>query len=203
MKKRYILIPVVAIVVLAVAWGPIASQVEQAKYTVEKTDGMFEIRAYDAQIVAEVTTKGERQPAISQGFRMIADYIFGNNSTKQKEAESPSESIAMTAPVLQQSTKKSDEWNVRFVMPEAYTLSTLPTPNKKEVKLIKIPAKRFVAIRFSGSHTDENMAEHQAQLEAYIKQEKLRTRGKPVFAFYNPPWTLPFLKRNEVMFELR
>ena len=87
-------------------------------------------------------------------------------------------------------------------MPAGYTLDTLPKPNSSSVKLISIPAKRFVVIRFSGLAGEDNIQLHTKELKAYISEQNLKTIGSPVLAFYNPPWTLPFLRRNEVMIEV-
>ena len=163
-------------------------------------------------IAAEVEVTGERKEAISKGFRLIADYIFGNNEPKAKiamttpviqqaDAKKAGEKIAMTAPVIQQGDGKS--WKVQFIMPTEYTLETLPKPVNPAVKLRALKPKKMVVIRFSGSTGDENIAKKTAELEAYVKANKLHTTGEPVLAFYDPPWTLPFFRRNEVMLELK
>jgi hypothetical protein len=112
------------IVVLAAAlWGSIVSNVEQPKYKVLESNQGIEIRDYPAMIVAEADVSGERNKAIGEGFRMIADYIFGNNLSSQKVAmtapvtQQAGEKIAMTAPVTQQSA--GNLWRVRFIMPAA------------------------------------------------------------------------------------
>ncbi len=189
-------------------------KVEEPAFTATQVAENIEMRNYKPLIVAETTATGERKEAISQGFRVIADYIFGNNTTKQEikmtapvlqqaasEKIAPSEKIPMTAPVLQQQTADKT-WTVQFVMPSEYTLQTLPTPNNKAVLLKEIPAQKFVVIRFSGRMTAENLREHQALLEAYIAKNGLKKQGEPQFAFYNPPWTLPFFRRNEVMWRV-
>jgi hypothetical protein len=184
---------------------------EPAHTTEKKADGI-EIRDYKPMIAAEVTVTGERKEAISEGFRLIADYIFGNNEpkakiamttpvTQQADAKKSGEKIAMTAPVIQQGDGKS--WKVQFIMPAEYTLATLPKPVNPVVKLREVKGKQMVVIRFSGSTGDENIAKRTAELQAYVKANKLRTKGEPVLAFYDPPWTLPFFRRNEVMLELR
>lgn len=198
---------VVVTVLLAALSGTIMSQVAEPKFKTLSTQGKFEIREYVPVIVAEVEVSGERKAAINEGFRLIAGYIFGGNSPGQKIAmtapvlQQRGENIAMTAPVTQQA--RGDVWKVRFVMPELFTLETLPKPANERVKLIAVPAKRFVVIRFSGSQTDRNMRPHQDKLLSYVREHSLLTTGEPIFAFYNPPWTLPFLKRNEVMLELK
>jgi hypothetical protein len=106
----------------------------------------------------------------------------------------------MTAPVSQQATGNS--WTVRFIMPNNWTMKTLPAPNDVRVRLNPIPAKRFVALRFSGFTTDAAITRRIDELRRYAADHKLSTTGEPLLAFYNPPWTLPFLRRNEVMLEL-
>lgn len=206
MRKRMLWIIAGVAVIGAVAWGPMASNVEQAKYEVVESHGAVEIRDYAPMIVAEAEVSGERKEAINQGFRIIADYIFGNNSPKQNVAmtapviQQPAEKIAMTAPVTQQGDGNS--WKVRFVMPAGYTMDTLPKPNNDAVKLEKVPGKRFAVIRFSGMTGEESLKEHTDELNAFIRGKNLNALSQPTYAFFNPPWTLPFLKRNEVMVEI-
>ncbi len=182
------------------------SQVEQPKYTVLESDGNIEVREYGPTIVAEVEVHGERRKALNQGFRLIADYIFGNNLSSKKVAmtapvtQESGEKIAMTAPVTQDGN--GDGWKVRFVMPAGYTLETLPKPKNQNVRLIAIPARKTVVIRFSGFNTDKNINSHRETLLKYIKDHGLTVLGSPTTAFYNPPWTLPFLRRNEIIFAL-
>ncbi len=190
----------------AAAWGPIVSNVEQAKYTVVEKHGNIEIRDYAPMIVAEVQVSGERQPAIKQGFRIIADYIFGNNIPNQKVAmtapvtQQQTEKLAMTAPVTQ--TGEGNSWTVHFVMPSDYTLSTLPKPKNDAVKLKEISSKRFATIRFSGMGNTETLQQKSHELNEFLKENNLKALATPLYAFFNPPWTLPFLRRNEVMIEI-
>lgn len=199
------IIPVVLLSAFTLS-GPIMSDVEQAKYTVVQTDDDFEIRDYAPSLAAEVEVSGDRKEAISEGFKTIADYIFGNNQSSDKVAmtapviQEQSQTIAMTAPVIQEGDGKS--WQVRFIMPSQYTLETLPKPNNSSVKIVELPAKRFAVIRFSGVPDNDDLKEKTEQLTDWLKQNNLKTVGKPVYAFYNPPWTLPFLRRNEVLIEI-
>lgn len=157
-------------------------------------------------ILAQVEVSGERKQAISKGFKILADYIFGNNTSNNKmEMTAPvtnelSEKMAMTAPVLQE--QDMDKWKVRFVMPKKYSPETVPKPNSKDVILIPLPARRFAVIRFSGLPDDETIKQHTDELKAYILAETLKPIGEPILAFYNPSWTLPFLRCNEVMIEI-
>ena len=194
------------VVVGAAVWGPIASKVEQPKYKVLRSAGNIDIRDYAPMIVAEAEVSGEREKAINQGFRIIADFIFGNNSSAQKLSmtapvtQQGSEKIAMTAPVTQQG--EGSIWRVRFIMPAGYTMETLPRPNNPAVKLIEITGKRYAVIRFSGMAGEEILKRQSEELNRFVEANHLSAVSAPTYAFYNPPWTLPFLRRNEVMLEI-
>jgi hypothetical protein len=186
--------------------GPIMSNVETPKYKVNYSSDNIEHRTYEPMIIAAVEVNGERKEAIGNGFRLIADYIFGNNSIAQNmEMKAPVEQqqtkkIAMTAPVQQQ--QSGALWTISFVMPSEYTLSTIPKPNREEIKLMLIASKEFIVIRFSGTNSDEQITKYQTELLGYIRKNKIKIVGEPKYAFYNPPWTLPFMRRNEIMFEV-
>lgn len=206
-EKKAFCIAAVLIVISAALWGPIMSNVEQAKYTVIEKHGDIEIREYAQMIVAETSVSGDREAAISDGFRVIADYIFGNNVSAEKVAmtapviqQPSSEKIAMTAPVTQSARGK--DWQVRFVMPASYKMKTLPQPVNKAVELKEIAASHYAVIRFSGMGDQKSLEKHTSALEAFIKEKGLKTVSAPTYAFFNPPWTLPPLRRNEVMVEI-
>lgn len=172
---------------------------EQPDYRVVMSKQNIQVRDYPHMIFAEVEVEGLRKQAIREGFQILADYIFGNN-TQKKGVDQEGEKIAMTAPVMQE--KHLSHWKVRFVMPKSYNLETLPTPQNKKIHLICTHPKRFAAIRFSGLPSDENLKQQTQRLQDYIKEEKLKPIGNTLLAFYNPPWTLPFLRRNEIMIEI-
>mgnify|MGYP000709913710 CR=1 FL=1 len=195
----------------AIAAGPIMSRVEQPKYEVVSRDGDYEIRAYAPMIIAQAEVQGARKPAIEEGFRIIGGYIFGANATSGKVAMTAPVEIsgpgAMTAPVQQQATTpararnetSSDRWSVSFVMPSNWSLDTLPPPVDSRIKLTPVPAQRMLALTFSGSYSDGILTEKTRELRDYAQQKGLTVSGAPLLAFYNPPWTLPMLRRNEVM----
>ena len=195
-----------AVAGIALLSGSIVSNVEQPKYEVVAADQKVEIRDYAPMIVAEAEVSGERSQAIRDGFRIIADYIFGNNMSSRKVAmtapvtQQPSEKIAMTAPVIQQG--KENAWQVRFVMPSNYTLESLPRPNNPAVKLSMIAGKRFAVIRFSGLAGEDRLKRETDELVEFIKNRNLTVTSGPTYAFYNPPWPMPFLRRNEIMIEV-
>ena len=205
--RKTIILSVAGVLILGVVLsGNIMSNVEQAKYEVIEKQDNIEIRDYAPMIIAEVEVEGNRKEAINKGFRLIADFIFGNNAPAQKVAmtapvlQQTSEKIAMTAPVTQQGDGNS--WKVRFIMPANYTMASLPKPNNNLVQLHEVESKRFAAIRFSGKARDESLKEQTDKLNNFIAAKKLTAKGAPIYAFFNPPWTLPFCRRNEVMIEI-
>ena len=186
--------------------GPVMSNVEKPDYKVIQTEQNIEIRQYEPMIIAEVEVDGKREDAIREGFRLIADYIFGNNTVQRDIAmtapvqQQESQKIAMTAPVQQQSTGRS--WQISFVMPSKYSMETFPEPKNDRVRLKGIMTKKFVVIKFSGTNSNENVTEHENQLMNYIEANQIKIIDSPKYAFYNAPWTLPFMRRNEVMIEI-
>ena len=207
-RKRLFWIAGTIISVLAlagIAAGPVMSRVEQPDYKAEASEGPIQVRSYGPMIAAEATVEGERKAAIREGFRLIAAYIFGKNTPRAKIAmtapvEQRKQTIAMTAPVTQQAGNGS--WTVRFIMPKSWTMDTLPAPADPRVRLEPLPARRFAVITFSGLAGDAAIKAKTEELRQYAASHKLTTVGEPVLAFYNPPWTLPFFRRNEVMLEL-
>lgn len=195
----------ISIVVVGIAAGPLMSRVEQPEYSVTASDGAIEIRSYGPMIAAEAVVEGQREAAINEGFRLIAAYIFGANKPNEKIAmtapvQQQRQTIAMTAPVTQQ--RADDKWIVRFILPKSSTLEALPTPTDERVALKPVPGRRVAVIKFSGSPSSAEIEARSEELRRYASKHKLVTAGQPVLAFYNPPWTLPFLRRNEVMLEL-
>jgi effector-binding domain-containing protein len=195
---------VILLVLAAILAGPVMSAVEKPKYTVADRIGEVELRDYPPMIVAEVEVSGERKAAINQGFRRIANYIFGDNSPREKiEMTAPvtqqasGEKIAMTAPVMQEAG--SDLWKVRFIMPASYRLDTLPAPNDKAVKLIAVPAQRYAVVTYSGLANEDSVSAQKQLLFETLAKHGVPTQGEAILAFYNPPWTLPFLRRNEIL----
>ena len=186
--------------------------IEEPKFDVIEKSDAFELRAYKPLIVAEVLVDGDLNQASSKGFKLIADYIFGNNKSKAGAKIGASEKISMTAPVtLEVKTEKvpmtapvavqkeAEKWRVHFVMPSQYSLETLPTPNNPQVSLREVAAKRYAVVRFSGLVGEEKMATKTAELQAWMQTKQLKPTGTPELARYNPPWTLPFLRRNEIL----
>jgi DNA gyrase inhibitor GyrI len=173
------------------AWAYVMATVEQPPYASVRAEGDFELRDYPALAVAEVETTGDRDAAVRAGFRPLARYIFAR--------ERGGETIAMTAPVVQQPA--GEGWAVRFIMPAANPLQTLPAPAASEpVRLRELPPARVATVRFSGVADDALLDRQTARLRDWIVAEGLTPTGEPpVFAYYNDPMTPGFLRRNEVM----
>ena len=187
--------------------GADVDDLERPQYTVVSSfSDNIEIREYAPLIVAEVEVQGDRRRAINNGFRLLADYIFGNNSVQQDIAmtapvqQQSSEKIAMTVPVQQQG--EGAAWKISFVMPSEYSIETLPRPNNDRVALREIPAQQFIVIEFSGTSSATNISKHEKRLMQSIEEHNIQTVGSPKYAFYNPPLTLPSLRRNEIMLEI-
>jgi hypothetical protein len=178
--------------------------VEEASYQVIQKDKVFEVREYAPHVVAETLVDGEFDKAGSQAFQKLFKYISGNNVSNTKVAmtapvsqKSAGEKIAMTAPVGQQ--RVQDKWAVSFMMPKSYTLSTLPQPKDPSVTLRQVPAQQMAVIRYSGLWTEKNYLSHKSELEAWIQKVGLTKTGDAVWARYNAPFTLWFLRRNEIL----
>ena len=187
--------------------GTPAMAIEEPKFTVSLHEGDIEIRDYQAAVAAEVTVTGDQGGAANKGFRLLAGYIFGGNKRHQSiamtapVAQQPvGEQIAMTAPVMQ--TASNGSWVVRFTMPGKYSLATLPEPNDPRVKLSNVAPARFAVIRFSGIAGGANVAARTAELMAFINAHHLHAVGPASLAQYDPPWTLWFMRRNEVMIQI-
>ena len=192
--------------------------IEEPKYTVIEAYETFELRAYKPMIIAETRVGGDMDDAGTAGFRVIANYIFGNNTPSDVPSDTSSESaknkinmtapvsmklesekISMTAPVSMQA--KNGQWLVHFVMPEKYSLSTLPTPNNPAVVIKEVPARSYAAIRFSGFAGPIKVDRKIAELMAWLKEKGITPISEPEMARYDAPWVLPFLRRNEIMIQ--
>ena len=166
---------------------------ETPTYEVIRTDGAVELRRYDPHVVAEVRVRGDRQAAAGRGFRTLAGYIFGKNEDRAKGA--------MTAPVAQlPADPTAESWDIRFMMPAAFDMDTLPAPDNHAIRLTRTEAETQAVIRFSGFWTDTKLARQADALRAWAESEGLALDGPPRFYFYDDPFTLPFNRRNEVAF---
>jgi len=196
----------------AVVFGDTAVAIEEAEYEVLKQDGDFELRRYAPKVVAQTSVQGDFSEAGNAGFRRLADYIFGNNKAAKKismtapvNMELEGEKYALTLPPSQSLAQEgsTNSWRVTFVMPSSYTLDTLHEPNHEEIILREEPTIEMAAIRFSGVWARERFEENENKLKEWIGKQGLTSAGTPVFARYNSPFTLWFLRRNEVLIPVK
>lgn len=178
--------------------------VEKVQYDVIEKNDAIEIRQYEPYLVAETLVDADFNDAGNVAFRLLFDYISGANRTQESIAmtapvtqQPKSEKIAMTAPVTQQAAEGS--YAVSFVMPAKYTLDTLPQPTDPAVIVRQVPGYRAAVIRYSGGWSQKNYQAKKAALEAFIKDNNLTVAGEPIWARYDPPFQLWFLRRNEVI----
>lgn len=179
------------------------------EYTVVETKQDYEIRRYDSFIVAETRREGSHSEAMSDGFNELFRYISGDNASTSKISmtapvlRSPGDQgdrIPMTAPVLRQGEGSSSV--IAFVMPPGSTLEELPRPKSPSVKLRVVAPHKVAVITFSGYATEEAIAEQTAMLLNALQRDAVTIRSAPRIALYNPPWTPPFMRRNEVMVDI-
>lgn len=193
---------------LAVLSACVTEPVEEPSFSVRFDEGDFEIRDYAAIINAETTVRGNAWDARFEGFGPLADYIFAKERDGEKIAmtapvrQAPREKIAMTAPVTQQAAGSGEEWVIAFTMPSHYTLATLPAPSNPDVRLVEVPARSMGVLSFTGLATDADMRAAEARLMDHVLLAGMQPKGDVSFAFYDPPWILAFLRRNEAMVEV-
>lgn len=192
-----------------------AMAIEEPKYEVRTSQAPFELRHYAPTLIAQTIVEGDMDAASNKGFRLIADFIFGNNLAVNSEqaakiamtapvtVEPQSSKIAMTAPVtIEPQSGSAQQWRVHFVMPSQYTLANIPKPKNSAVTLHELPSKYFVVHRYSGFNTEARVQEKTDDALAWTKQQSLKVVGTPQLSRYDPPWTLPMFRRNEIMVEV-
>ena len=163
-----------------------AQAIEEPAYTIERAweTEQIEIRSYASRVMAVTTMQGDED----DGFRVLAGYIFGGNAEEEK--------IAMTAPVQQ---SMEGEQEMAFMMPAQYALEDLPEPRDQRVALRQEAAYTAAVIRFSGWASADKADSHWQTLRRFLIAEDIDITGEPTLNQYNPPWTLPFLRRNEII----
>lgn len=192
MKRKSIAAIAICIATLLLIWGVFMTKTEHEKYDRLMQFDHIELRSYPAQIRAQVITTGSQADSIRAGFQILARFIFGENASQMR--------IAMTAPVRQQRDK--DGWLISFSMPRTFSLDQIPTPTNSSIQIVEDPPTHTLSITFSGRHSDKNIATHSKKLDAFLKSHAIKSTQPFITAFYNPPWTLPFLRRNEVIAKL-
>ncbi len=181
--------------------------IEEPGYTVKPLIDGVEIRRYGPRIAAETTVTATEEAARNAGFRRLAGYIFGGNHQNRRIAMTApvaeqvdrrtGQRIAMTAPVAQ--TSRGEEgWLIRFHMPAEWTMDTLPAPDDERIRLVRLPAESVAVLRFSGDRRPGAVAKRTEQLLETLRATGFAPVGEPTTWLYDPPWTIPFRRRNEV-----
>jgi hypothetical protein len=190
MKKKmtFLLLLPIALVAFWFASNSRAAT-ETPEYKVVRADGKIEIRDYPALTVATTPMSAD---GMNGGFGNLFRFITGSNESKEK--------IEMTAPVLIDNT--TEKKTMSFIMPQSTVSKGVPKPAASTVSLSSMPATRFVVLRFSGGRNEDNEKKAIAALRAWMTSQKLTGKGEPLFAYYDPPWTLIPFRRNEVMIRI-
>ena len=190
---------------------------EEAPYAVIEEQGQYQIRQYESLIVATTVVDSDFDEAGKQAFRRLFNYISGDNkaasdiamtapvlaneNTATGKATTSGEEVAMTAPVIRE--KQDQGWRFSFVLPAGYTLENSPLPNDDRVSLQQIPERKVASLQYSGSWQQERFNINSELLLQWIGEQQLQPDSLPRVAGYDPPWTLPFLRRNEVLIDIK
>ncbi|RAP36103.1 soul heme-binding protein [Candidatus Marinamargulisbacteria bacterium SCGC AAA071-K20] len=168
------------------------TKIEKPLYRViEKRDG-YEIRKYESFLVATTPTEGDFNESVSQGFRVLAGYIFGGNDKDVK--------IKMTAPVTE--TVSDTGKSVQFMIPKEYTMDTLPKPNNDLITFKFINPKKMASLSFKG-YAKKSRVDHKKELLLnHLKKDNLTALSQPIYAGYNSPFAFPLMRRNEILVEI-
>lgn len=181
--------------------------IEEPAFQIKSKTPEYEIRAYGPVVVAETKVTANFENSGKIAFRILANYIFGNNRSKTKiemtapvSQQAKSEKIEMTAPVNQISA--ADGYLVQFTMPQKYSLETLPSPNDERVQIRQLPARKVAVYSYSGSWSEDRYNKKLAAFKMELERNGVKTTGEPTFARFNSPFQLWFLRRNEIWLEV-
>jgi hypothetical protein len=207
---------IIPLLLIFIFLGEVAVAYEEPKYEVVERNEGFEIRRYEPMVVAETKVEGDFDGVGNDAFEILAGYIFGKNAESMKiEMTAPVNQMPLKAEIRNESgttlisqqvnaaTNEEGTYLITFVMPSEFTLETLPKPKDDRVHLKEIPGKLVAAKTYSGSWSREKYLKHEAALMEGLKEAGYEVIGEPIFARYNSPFTLPLLRRNEVLVGVR
>jgi hypothetical protein len=184
---------------------------EEASYIIVDQQEEFELRQYAGLVIVETTVKKGFKEAGKEAFGKLFGYISGENKSRQE--------IAMTAPVLvnqaSADTGKSidmtsqvivdeinDGWRYAFVLPNSFTMANAPIPVNPKIRLVQVQPKLVAVLSYSGLLNEDNFRDNSVRLSNWISKNQLESLSLPRVAGYDPPWTIPFLRRNEIMIDV-
>ncbi|GMP84492.1 hypothetical protein CsSME_00037999 [Camellia sinensis var. sinensis] len=190
---------------------------ETVEFKVLSRRDQYEIREVEPYFIAETTMPGKYGfdfNGASQSFNVLAEYLFGKNTTKDRmemttpvftrKTQSDGEKMEMTTPVITRKLEDEEKWQMSFVMPSKYG-SNLPLPKDPSVKIKEVPKKIVAVAAFSGFVTDEEVTRRESILRDALKNDpqfQVKEDALVEVAQYNPPFTLPFTRRNEIVLEV-
>ena len=187
------------IALFTIIYTNISMALEEPKYQILKSNNIYEIRKYSDRLAVEVTYSNE-----DSGFRYLFNYISGENTTSEKVSMTvpvtQSVKIDMTAPVTQ--SKKDGKLVMQFYLPSKFTINNAPKPTNNRVSLVVIEGGIYAVIKYSGRVTDKNFQKHYEELKKYLTKDNINFIEPGIRATFNGPFTLPILRRNEVMIKI-
>jgi hypothetical protein len=208
MKVTLIILLSILLIWMAISF--FTSRVSEPTYKLIKQADGFEIRKYDSYILAKVDVQGNYTEATNEGFRILAGYIFGGNQRKLSikmtapvVESNASEKIAMTAPVLETNSSLTEMRTIAFVMPQQYNLNSLPIPNNDNIKFEEVPERYVAVLSYSWYTNEARVNKKKEQLLKMLKKQNIEVMAQPQNARYNPPWTVPFMIRNEILVDIQ
>lgn len=198
------------VIVAWTVWSFYSYTVETLSYKVVEKKSEYEIRLYDPYIAMQTEVEGETNQALNNGFRILAGYIFGGNESKKSvamtapvmEQSTTSKKISMTSPVMEQTNTENNKKIITFTAPKEYTIDTLPKPNSDKIKFVQVSNKKYAVYKFTWYYTSERIAAKKKFLKDLLVKDGVKMLGEPMFAGYNGPGTIPFLMRNEILIEI-
>ena len=203
--KKLVALPLFVLVQGCTLFGVVT--VDEPDYKVVVSEEEFEIREYGELLLVETQVDGSYPEAQDKAFRRLFKYISGENKPKTK--------ISMTAPVILSdvdaevagelpfiSEKTNDGWRMSFVLPDTFTSDNAPKPTSEFVVLRKVPKKQVATVTFTGRWTIANFKEHSDALQDWLDKKDFKAASVARGAAYNPPWAIPFLRRNEIHIEI-
>lgn len=210
MKIYWLLMLIITVIliisVLATLYIDHATKEPEYKIIAQKKG--YEIREYPAMLTASVTVDAVQKKPSNRAFKILADYIFGNNESRKNIAmtkpviiQTESETIGMTTPIIE--SKNDETYTMTFILPSIYTIHNAPFPRDKRIELKEIPSKRIAVLTFGWYASPKRVSQKIAKLKTILSQDQFTINGQPLVAQYNPPFAFPLLMRNEIWIPVR
>ena len=189
----------IIIAFITIFYTNISMALEEPSYSIVKSNENYEIRKYKDRLAVEVEFKSE-----DSGFQYLFNYISGENTTSEKVSMTvpvtQSTKINMNSPVTQ--SNKDGKMLMQFFLPSKFTIDTAPTPTNKRVKLVIIEGGYYAIKRYSGRTSDTNYKKHLEKLKENLTSDNIETLDDGIKAIFDGPFTLPIMRRNEVMMKI-